>query len=86
MQVENLYSSDPNPHVLYGALPEGPGHSDNYQDIRSSNSSRVQLDYNAGFQGALAGLAEAPGSWEQCLQGYGLLTKDTTVCTGTGGL
>jgi endoglucanase len=50
------------------------------QDIRTQNSSRVYIENNAGFQGALAALAEAPGTWEQCLQGYGVLTKDHTVC------
>ena len=38
------------------------------QDIRSLNQTRVQLEFNAGFQGACAGLVQAPGSWEVCLQ------------------
>lgn len=63
-----LRSDQPNYHILYGALVEGPGFSDFFADQRSDNSSRVVIDNNAGFQSALAGLEEAPGSWEQCLQ------------------
>lgn len=38
------------------------------QDVRSLNQTRVMLEYNAGFQAAAAGLVEAPGTWEVCLQ------------------
>lgn len=51
------------------------------QDLRTLNSSRVYIENNAGFQGALAAMVEAPGTWEQCLQGYGVLTQDHTVCS-----
>ena len=68
MQVNNGLSPNPNPNVLYGALVEGSGFSDGFQDQRNVNATQVQLEYNAGFQSLLAGLAEAPGSWEQCLQ------------------
>lgn len=40
-------------------------------------------DTRHGAQGVLAGLAQASGTWEQCLQGYGVLTKDKTVCGNT---
>ena len=32
------------------------------------------------LQGALAGLSQASGSWEECLQGFGALSKDQVVC------
>lgn len=38
------------------------------QDVRNLNQTRVMLEYNAGFQAALAGLQESPGTWEVCLQ------------------
>ena len=45
-----------NPHVLYGALVGGPGENDDYVDDRTDyQKNEVTCDYNAGFQGALAG-------------------------------
>ena len=38
------------------------------QDIRTLNQTRVVVEYNAGWQGACAGLVQAPGAWEVCLQ------------------
>ncbi|XP_067004974.1 endoglucanase E-4 [Anabrus simplex] len=47
----------PNAHILYGALVGGPGPNDSYSDIRTDTvHNSVALDYNAGFQGVLAGL------------------------------
>ncbi|XP_063436572.1 endoglucanase F-like [Mytilus trossulus] len=47
----------PNPHVLYGAIVGGPGPNDEYDDVRSDYvRNEVAVDYNAGFQGAIAGL------------------------------
>ena len=50
--------SKDNPHELLGALVGGPSNTnDDYQDIRTDYvSNEVTLDYNAGFQGAVAGL------------------------------
>ena len=49
-------SGDPNPHVLYGALVGGPDKWDQYTDDRNDyKQNEVACDYNAGFQGALAG-------------------------------
>ena len=31
----------------------------------------------------MAGLINAPGTWAQCLQGSGILTKDHAVCDAT---
>ena len=38
------------------------------QDVRTLNQTRVILEYNAGFTAAMAGMVEAPGTWEVCLQ------------------
>ena len=55
----DLTKSDPNPHVLYGALVGGPQsvNSDDIADKRDDYvENEVTLDYNAGFQSLLAGL------------------------------
>lgn len=82
--VNGLLNPLANPQVLYGALVEGgilyAQATDSYTDVRSANNSRTMIEYNAGFAGLAAGLQQAPGTWEQCLQGYGQLTKDTLVC------
>ncbi|KAK3784995.1 hypothetical protein RRG08_037947 [Elysia crispata] len=45
------------PHILQGALVGGPDKDDSYTDERSDYiHNEVALDYNAGFQGALAGI------------------------------
>jgi len=56
----NEYNSPaPNPHTLYGALVGGPDANDNYADERSDFiKNEVAMDYNAGFQSAIAGLTE----------------------------
>lgn len=36
--------------------------------MRALNQTRLILEYNAGFTGAMAAMVEAPGSWEICLQ------------------
>jgi endoglucanase len=76
----SLFASHANPHTLYGALVEQSNFTDVYSDIRTANASRIAIDYNAGFSGVLAGLNEAPGTWDECLQGWGILSKDTAVC------
>ena len=54
-----FYSSEPNPHVLFGALVGGPNQWDAYTDARDDyQSNEVATDYNAGFQSALAALTE----------------------------
>ena len=49
-----------NPQLLAGALVGGPPEvSDKYEDVRSNYvTNEVAFDYNAGFTGALAGLAQ----------------------------
>ena len=51
-------TSKNNPHQLNGALVGGPSAAnDQYKDDRSDYiMAEVTLDYNAGFQGAVAGL------------------------------
>ncbi|XP_005111870.1 endoglucanase 4 [Aplysia californica] len=50
-------SSEPNVHILYGALVGGPGDSDNYSDKRLNYvNNEVATDYNAGFTTAIAAL------------------------------
>ncbi|KAK6640718.1 hypothetical protein RUM44_012415 [Polyplax serrata] len=47
----------PNPQILYGALVSGPDENDYYEDKREEYVyNEVTLDYNAGFQSAVAGL------------------------------
>ncbi|KAK9803066.1 hypothetical protein WJX73_005558 [Symbiochloris irregularis] len=75
-----LYVSTPNPHVLTGAVVEFATFSDNYQDVRTSNDSRVSITNNAGITGTMAGLVKAPGTWDSCLQGFGVLTGSGGVC------
>jgi len=52
-------SPAPNPQTLTGALVGGPDNWDNYNDARDDYiSNEVAIDYNAGFQGAVAYLAK----------------------------
>jgi hypothetical protein len=45
------------PHILWGGLVGGPDASGNYQDITTNFVyNEVAVDYNAAFEGALAGL------------------------------
>ncbi|KAH3741117.1 endoglucanase E-4-like [Dreissena polymorpha] len=53
----NPTSDADNPNVLTGALVGGPDQGDNYVDRRDDNvKNGVGCDFNAGFQGTLAGL------------------------------
>jgi len=50
-----LNSTDPNFHVLTGALVGGPDENDYYVDSRQDYvHNEVADDYNAGFQSAVA--------------------------------
>lgn len=56
-------SGSPNPNLLKGALVGGPDGGDNYDDRRSDYvKNEVACDYNAGFQGALAGMVHFAGA------------------------
>ena len=51
-----FHSNRNNPNILYGALIAGPALNGTYTDDRTDYvSNEVATDYNAGFQGALAG-------------------------------
>ena len=67
-QTTALNATGGNPHVLNGALVEFATFSDSFPDVRTLNDTRVSIDNNAGAVSALAGLAVATGSWDQCLQ------------------
>lgn len=46
-------------HVLYGALVGGPSETDQYADaLTNREQCSVSLDYNAGFQSALAAVLD----------------------------
>lgn len=75
-----LFSKQPNPRTLTGAVVEFPSFEDRLEDMRTSNDTRVSIENNAGISASLAGLNEASGTWDQCLQGFGVLTKDLAVC------
>ena len=52
----DIDNPDDNPHLLVGALAGGPNENDEYEDVRSDYvRNEVALDYNAGFQSAIAG-------------------------------
>ena len=53
---------------------------DYFEDVRASNDTWVSIDNNAGFQGALAGLNQVSGTYDQCLQGYGIMARDKDIC------
>jgi len=54
-----LDSKGPNPNILYGALVGGPDQNDEFFDNRKDyRQNEVALDYNAAFQGVIAGLIE----------------------------
>ena len=47
----------PNGQTLYGALVGGPDIDDNYNDARDDYvQNEVTIEYNAGYQGALAAM------------------------------
>lgn len=56
----NLHASGPSPHLLLGALVGGPDVNDSYVDNREDYvKNEVAIDYNSGFQSALAGRSMA---------------------------
>jgi endoglucanase len=60
----NSPSAEPNPsrHTLYGGLVGGPNSNDTWADDRSDfQRTEVATDFNAGFTGALARLAQEFG-------------------------
>ena len=80
-----LYTPNPNPNVPTGSLVYGPGNNGDYfLDERSSgNETYVSHAYNAGLTGTFAGLnamVSGNSGYDQCLQGYGVLSKTIALC------
>ena len=65
---------------MLGAIVEFPTYDDAFADVRASNDSRVSIENNAAATSTFAGLNQATGTWDQCLQGCGVLTRDKAVC------
>lgn len=66
-----------NYHVLLGAVVNGPTTAGVYKDDRDPLNwgNRVSLLNNAGFIGAVAGLAAGHISEAKCYQGYGIIQE-----------
>lgn len=60
---------------------QNPEKSDRFSDSRTSNQTWVSFEYNAGFAGVIAALRQVPGTYEQCLQGYGIFTSEGRICS-----
>ena len=80
--VQSLNSTDPNPRTLPGGVVTLAKFTDTLIDDRTLNSSRVSIMNNLGLPTTSAGLNQASGTWEQCLQGYGQFTKNR-ICSGS---
>lgn len=58
-----MQNPGPNPNILTGALVGGPDKDDKYEDKRDDYiHNEVAMDYNAGFQSAVAALLKLKGS------------------------
>ncbi len=69
------HKSETEKHLLYGALVGGPDASDNFaDDIEQYVYSEVAVDYNAGFVGAMAGIAKYYGTGQTPEQTPGIET------------
>jgi len=53
---------------------------DYFEDNRASNDTWVSVELNAGFTGVMAGMNQVPGTYDQCLQGFGILARDVNIC------
>jgi len=80
--IAQLNSTSPNDRTLPGGLVTFALFSDAFVDDRTLNSSRVGIVNNVGFTASAAGMNQASGTWEQCLQGYGEFTKNR-ICDGS---
>ncbi len=69
--------SQANPHVLLGALLEGPADgTDSFPNVRTDNGSQVAVENNAGFATAMVATYQTTKpSWPECLQGFGFFRK-----------
>ncbi|DBA93998.1 hypothetical protein WJX77_002685 [Trebouxia sp. C0004] len=80
--IAQLNSTSSNDRTLPGGLVTFALFSDKFVDDRTLNSSRVGIVNNVGFTASAAGMNQASGTWEQCLQGYGEFTKNR-ICDGS---
>lgn len=65
--------TQPEKHLLYGALVGGPSDDDTYiDDVDEYEHSEVAIDYNAGFVGALAGVSNYYGADQKPLPTPGI--------------
>lgn len=81
-----LYTPNANPNLPTGALVYGAGtNGDYFLDERSTtNETMVSHAYNAGITGtfaALSALVSGNSGYDQCLQGYGVLSKTIALCS-----
>jgi hypothetical protein len=78
-------NAGPNFHLLLGAMVNGPGVDGKYVDSRQTENwgNRVSLLNNAGFVGAVAGLAAGHVSEAKCYQGYGIIQETINKARGT---
>ena len=80
-----LHNPKPNPNTVTGALVYGAGlNGDYFIDQRdTTNGTMVSHLYNTGITGTFAGLAQmvtGNSGYDQCLQGYGVLSKTIDIC------
>lgn len=61
--IREITRNESNYQILYGALVNGPNATDHFVDIKFRETgkwhTKVRIDYNAGFTGALAGLLQS---------------------------
>lgn len=73
---------DPQKHLIYGALVGGPDINDNYvDDVDQYAYTEVAIDYNAGFVGAMAGMAKYYGVGQTPEATPGIEDPDTQYFT-----
>ena len=80
MQVSpyNEVWTDPEKHLIYGALVGGPDANDVFtDDITQYQYTEVAIDYNAGFVGALAGMVANYGAGQTPLPTPGIESTET---------
>lgn len=79
-------TSRDNPHELLGALVGGPSNEwDSYVDDRTNYiTNEVTLDYNAGFQGAVAGLKSSACTGSSTSPNGPQTTTEETSSSSTG--
>ncbi len=80
--IAQLNSTSSNDRTLPGGMVTFALFTDDFVDERTLNSSRVGIVNNVGFTASAAGMNQASGTWEQCLQGYGEFTKNR-ICDGS---